>query len=115
MKRAQAREELIESICRKEMSVYGQIFSTSGETAAVERTERRYAWLRRRLRAREDILGIFPEPWRVAQRICLAFAAQTRAQLAEILAARVRARASQQGFCLHGGLVYWHGVRVHGS
>jgi hypothetical protein len=74
------------------MSVYGQIFSTSGETAAIERTERRYAWLRRRLRGREDLLGIFPEPWRVAQRICLAFAAQTRAQLAEILAARVRSR-----------------------
>lgn len=92
VRRAQAREELIETICRKEISVYGQIFSTSGETAAVERTERRYAWLRRRLRAREDILGIFPEPWRMAQRICLAFAAQTRAQLAEILAARVRAR-----------------------
>ncbi|KAK9820837.1 hypothetical protein WJX81_002519 [Elliptochloris bilobata] len=83
-----AREELIESVCRKEMSVYGQIFSTSGETAAVDRTERRYGWLRRRLRAREDILCIFPEPWRVAQRICMAFAVQTRAQLAEILAAR---------------------------
>lgn len=71
------------------MSVYGQIFSTSGETAQIERTERRYAWLRRRLRSREDIMGIFPEPWRLALHICLAFAQQTRVQLSDILASKV--------------------------
>jgi hypothetical protein len=32
---AQAREELIESVCHKEVGVYQQIFSTSGETAQV--------------------------------------------------------------------------------
>ena len=108
----------MDSICRKEMSVYGQIFSTSGETAAVERTERRYAWLRRRLRAREDILGIFPEPWRVAQRICLAFAAQTRAQLAEILAARVRAQAllhpEPASACMGSLACWWHRGSIAG-
>lgn len=81
----QAREELIESVCQKEVGVYQQIFSTTGETALIERAERRYAWLRRRLRAKAEIWAIFPESWRLTQRMCLLFAQATRTQLAEIL------------------------------
>ncbi len=51
----QAREELVDVICRKEMGVYQQIFASTGETAALERTERRYNWLRKRLKAREEV------------------------------------------------------------
>ncbi|CAL8463747.1 g3281 [Coccomyxa elongata] len=80
-----AREELIESVCHKEVGVYQQIFSTSGETALIERTERRYAWLRRRLRAKAEIWAIFPEAWRLPQRMCLLFAQVTRTHLAKIL------------------------------
>ncbi|EIE27794.1 hypothetical protein COCSUDRAFT_26904 [Coccomyxa subellipsoidea C-169] len=80
-----AREELIESVCHKEVGVYQQIFSTTGETAQIERTERRYGWLRRRLRAKAEIWAIFPESWRLPQRMCLQFAQVTRAHLAEIL------------------------------
>lgn len=53
----QAREELVEMICQKEMGVYQQIFAATGETAALERTERRYNWLRKRLKAREEVRG----------------------------------------------------------
>lgn len=72
-------------MCHKEVGVYQQIFSTSGETALIERTERRYAWLRRRLRAKAEIWAIFPEAWRLPQRMCLLFAQVTRTHLAEIL------------------------------
>ena len=53
--------------------MYTQIFSYTGETAAIDRTERRYAWLRKRLRAREDVWAVFPEAWRVQQHVCLLF------------------------------------------
>ena len=45
---AQARDDAVDSICKKEIGVYSQIFSGTGETAALDRTERRYAWLRNR-------------------------------------------------------------------
>lgn len=97
---AQAREELIESVCQKEVGVYQQIFSTTGETALIERTERRYAWLRRRLRAKAEIWAIFPESWRLPQRMCLLFAQVTRTHLAEILDNRVSPRSHQVSLSL---------------
>ena len=41
----QAREEVVDAICRKEIGVYSQIFSDTGETANLDRTERRHAYL----------------------------------------------------------------------
>ena len=76
----QARDQLVDSICRKEVGVYTQIFSATGETAAIDRTERRYAWLRKRLRAREDVWAVFPEAWRVQQHVCLLFCKVGRLQ-----------------------------------
>ncbi len=43
----QARDELTDAMCRKEMGVYTAIFGTTGDTAALERTDRRYLWLRK--------------------------------------------------------------------
>lgn len=40
----QAREDLIDRVCKKEMGVYAQIFSSTGETAQLDRMERR-CWL----------------------------------------------------------------------
>ena len=87
---AQAKDDLVSTICRKEMGVYTQIFSNMGETAQLERTERRYGWLRKRLRAREEVWKVFPETWRLPQLLCLAFCSITKAQLAEILDFKVR-------------------------
>ena len=39
------------------MGVYTAIFSTSGDTAALERTDRRYLWLRKRLASRQEVKG----------------------------------------------------------
>lgn len=80
-----ARDELVDSVCRREMGVYTQIFSTIGETAKLERTMNRYKWLLRRLEARKDVWGIFPADWRVPQLLCVTFCSITKTQLAEIL------------------------------
>ena len=39
----QVRDELIDAVCKREMGVYTQIFSTMGETAKLERTVNRHA------------------------------------------------------------------------
>ena len=39
----------------------------------VMHVERRYNWLRKRLKAREEVWAIFPEAWRVPQLLCLMF------------------------------------------
>jgi hypothetical protein len=80
-----ARDELVDSVCRREMGVYTQIFSTIGETSKLERTMNRYKWLLRRLEARKDVWGIFPADWRVPQLLCVTFCSITKTQLAEIL------------------------------
>ena len=66
-----------------------------GETAQIERAERRYSWLRRRLAAKAEIWAIFPDSWRLTQRMCLLFAQVTRTHLAEILDNKVRAQRLQ--------------------
>lgn len=57
----QARDELTSAVCRKEMAVYTAIFGTTGETAALERTDRRYLWLRKRLAQRAQVI-LPPKP-----------------------------------------------------
>lgn len=80
-----ARDELVDTVCRRETGVYTQIFSTMGETAKLERTMNRYKWLLRRLEARRDVWNIFPLDWRVPQLLCVTFCSITKTQLAEIL------------------------------
>lgn len=80
-----ARDELVDTICRREMGVYTQIFGTIGETAKLDRTMNRYKWLLRRLEARQAIWAIFPAEWRVPQLLCVTFCSITKTQLAEIL------------------------------
>ena len=46
------------------------IFSLSGETAKLERFERRYMWFRSRLEEKKEQWAIFPEAWRVPQ-VCV--------------------------------------------
>jgi hypothetical protein len=68
----QARDELIDSVCRRETGVYTQIFGTIGETARLERTVNRYKWLLKRLEARQEVcvggiggggVGCFKPAW----------------------------------------------------
>eukprot|EP00249_Psilotum_nudum_P021312 c28062_g1_i1 orf=249-2780(+) len=78
------REELIQNVCSKELTAYQQIFEGT-EVARLEKAERRYAWIKRQIRANEDIWQIFPPLWRVPYLLCIQFCKVTRVQLMGIL------------------------------
>lgn len=78
------REELLHSFCSKELVAYQQTFQGS-DVARLEKVERRYAWIKRHLKANEDVWKIFPPAWRVPYLVCMQFCKITRAQLMEIL------------------------------
>lgn len=78
------REELVKNFCNRELTSYQQIFE-GAELAKLDKTERRYAWIKRRLRTNEEVWKIFPSSWHVAYLLCIQFCKMTRKQLMEIL------------------------------
>ncbi|XP_044478748.1 vacuolar protein sorting-associated protein 53 A-like isoform X3 [Mangifera indica] len=78
------REELVNNFCRRELTSYEQIFE-GAELAKLDKTERRYAWIKRRMRTNEEIWKIFPLSWHVSYRLCIQFCKKTRKQLEDIL------------------------------
>ncbi|XP_024986310.1 vacuolar protein sorting-associated protein 53 A-like [Cynara cardunculus var. scolymus] len=78
------REELVKNFCDRELISYQQIFE-GAELAKLDKTERRYAWVKRRLRTNEEIWKIFPTSWHVDYLLCIQFCKLTRTQLEDIL------------------------------
>ncbi|CAA0814469.1 Vacuolar protein sorting-associated protein 53 A [Striga hermonthica] len=78
------REELVKNFCSRELTSYQQIFE-GAELAKLDKTERRYAWIKRRLRTNEEIWKIFPSSWHVSYLLCIQFCKLTRTQLEDIL------------------------------
>lgn len=78
------REELVNNFCSRELTSYEQIFE-GAELAKLDKTERRYAWIKRRIRTNEEIWKIFPTSWHVPYRLCIQFCKKTRKQLETIL------------------------------
>lgn len=78
------REELVKNFCDRELISYQQIFE-GAELAKLDKTERRYAWVKRRLRTNEEIWKIFPNSWHVDYLLCIQFCKLTRSQLEDIL------------------------------
>ncbi|CAL9090122.1 unnamed protein product [Musa acuminata var. zebrina] len=78
------REELVRNFCNKELTSYRQIFE-GAELAKLDKTERRYAWIKRRLRTNEEIWKIFPPAWHVDYLLCIQFCKLTRMQIVDIL------------------------------
>lgn len=78
------REELVNNFCSRELTSYEQIFE-GAELAKLDKTERRYAWIKRRIRTNEDTWKIFPPAWHVPYRLCIQFCKKTRKQLEVIL------------------------------
>lgn len=78
------REELVKNFCSKELTSYRQIFE-GAELAKLDKTERRYAWIKRRLRTNEEIWKIFPPAWHVDYLLCIQFCKITRALIVDIL------------------------------
>ncbi|ERM99232.1 vacuolar protein sorting-associated protein 53 A isoform X1 [Amborella trichopoda] len=78
------REELVKNVCSRELTAYQQIFEGT-ELAKLDKAERRYAWIKRQVRANEEIWKIFPNSWHVPYLLCIQFCKVTRTQLVEIL------------------------------
>lgn len=78
------REELVNNFCSRELTSYEQIFE-GAELAKLDKTDRRYAWIKRRIRTNEEIWKLFPSSWHVPYRLCIQFCKKTRKQLEEIL------------------------------
>ena len=80
------REELVATLCSRELSAYSQIFSaSSGEASHLDKVERRYAYIKRKMAEREAAWAVFPPPWRVGALIVAALCKITRAQVGEVL------------------------------
>lgn len=45
----QVRDQLMDWLCEREMTIYQTIFSMAGESAKLDRFDRRYQWFRARL------------------------------------------------------------------
>ncbi|ESR36922.1 hypothetical protein CICLE_v10029974mg, partial [Citrus x clementina] len=78
------REELVNNFCRRELTSYEQIFE-GAELAKLDKTERRYAWIKRRIRTNEEIFKIFPPSWHVPYLLISSSVKKTRKQLEGIL------------------------------
>ncbi|XP_057506623.1 LOW QUALITY PROTEIN: vacuolar protein sorting-associated protein 53 A-like [Actinidia eriantha] len=78
------REELVKNFCSRELTSYRQIFE-GAELAKLDKVERRYSWIKRRLRTNEEIWKIFPPSWHVPYLLCIQFCKLTRMQIVEIL------------------------------
>ncbi|GJQ10376.1 hypothetical protein GpartN1_g2167.t1 [Galdieria partita] len=77
-----SRREVIDWYIHSRIAAYEAIFGPGGEAAAVEATERRFAWLRRELRYLEEYWKeIFPAEWNVAFKLANSFCTNTRRHL----------------------------------
>ena len=80
------REELVATLCSRELGQYAQIFSaSSGESSHLDKVERRYAYIRRRMGEQEGAWGVFPPTWRVGAIIVAALCKLSRAHVGEML------------------------------
>ncbi|GJP39555.1 hypothetical protein CLOM_g23913 [Closterium sp. NIES-68] len=79
-----ARDELIRTVCSRELTAYQQIFQGT-DVARLDKVERRYLWVKRQLKLNDDVWRIFPPAWHVQRLLCTQFCNITRAQLKEQL------------------------------
>ncbi|KAI9227413.1 MAG: Vps53-like protein [Piptocephalis tieghemiana] len=83
-----ARSRLLEWYTKGQLREYCEIFRGNEEVAALDATARRYAWLRRLMKAYEETgqTEIFPSKWKVDQLVCERFCRETHNDLKGVLA-----------------------------
>ena len=114
----ESRAAALAAVVSKELGVYRQIFyfdpasssasssSSSSALTALERTERRFAWLRKRLRSRSRLWAALPRAWRPDEALAAAFGAETARQLSAVLSAQAEASsASSSSGSISGSLL----------
>ena len=94
------RDALTGDLTNKELTGYASVFDESTgagprDSKGLDQVERRYAWIKRNLKAKEAMWGVFPEHWRFPQLLCMSLCKLTRAHLAELLDAEARAAEVQ--------------------
>ena len=52
-----------------------------GDQSRLEAIDRRYAWIKRNLKAKEEMWGVFPPQWRVPQLLCMSLCKLTRTHM----------------------------------
>ncbi|GJY34932.1 protein MOR1, partial [Tanacetum coccineum] len=70
------KDELLKNFCDEELISYHQIFEGAvfgipSELAKLDKTEMRYAWVKRHLSTNEEIWKIFPTSWHVDYLLCI--------------------------------------------
>ena len=84
------RDELVGNLTNKELMNYTSVFDGTiagahGDQSKLEAVDRRYVWIKRNLKAKEEMWGVFPPQWRVPQLLCMSLCKLTRTHLLEIL------------------------------
>ena len=93
------REALTGDLTNKELTGYASVFDklngAGGDSKGLDQVERRYAWIKRNLKAKGAMWGVFPEHWRFPHLLCMSLCKLTRAHLAELLDAEARSAEVQ--------------------
>lgn len=83
---SEAKKEIIIWYSSVQFAAYRNAFQPMGDAAALDKTERRYAWMKKLLRQYdEDHSNIFPSSWLVDERICIDFVEITAKHMSDIL------------------------------
>ncbi|KAJ3071482.1 Vacuolar protein sorting-associated protein 53 [Podochytrium sp. JEL0797] len=78
--------ELINWYCDLQLKEYKAIFRQNQEIASLDSVSRRYAWLKRLLKAHdEEHAPVFPPHWKVAENLCERFCADTKKDISDVL------------------------------
>ena len=93
------REALTGDLTNRELTGYASVFDKTtgagGDSKGLDQVERRYAWIKRNLKAKGAMWGVFPEHWRFPHLLCMSLCKLTRAHLAELLDAEARSSEVQ--------------------
>ena len=93
------RDALTGDLTNKELTGYASVFDklngAGGDSKGLDQVERRYAWIKRNLKAKGAMWGVFPEHWRFPHLLCMSLCKLTRAHLAELLDAEARSAEVQ--------------------
>eukprot|EP01062_Namystynia_karyoxenos_P045751 TRINITY_DN3407_c0_g2_i1.p1 TRINITY_DN3407_c0_g2~~TRINITY_DN3407_c0_g2_i1.p1 ORF type:complete len:977 (+),score=327.09 TRINITY_DN3407_c0_g2_i1:96-3026(+) len=81
-----SREDACKDIIGTQMRLYSRAFPRGSDDARMERMEKRFVWLRRRLKYYDDELaGAIPRSWGIPVSLCTEFCDATRTSMASLL------------------------------